>query len=108
MCHVLWNGLSGNVCFGLLVLFRYSSGLAWISNKSRIRANFLFEIQGLPAQVLIQIELMPLKSCTGYGDAEGTGTELSSCPIPAGANIPHMDTSNCAGAAHCYDPITPS
>lgn len=73
MCHVLWKGLRGNVCLGLLELFRYSSGLAWILSKKVASILFLFEIQGLLVQVLIQIELMPLKSCTGYRDAAGQG-----------------------------------
>lgn len=108
MRHVTWKGLSRNVCLGLLVFFRYSTGLAWILSKKFAPILLLFAFQGLLVQVLVRIELMPLKSCTGCGDAADPGTELSSCPIPAGVNIPCMDAPKCAGVTHCYDPVTPS
>jgi len=103
MRSVLWKGLSGNVCLGLLVLVKHSSGLAWILSKRFAPILLLFEIQGLLVPVLIQIELMLLKPCTECGDAAGTGTELSSRPTPACVNIPRMGVTNCAGVAHCCD-----
>lgn len=105
-CHILQKGLNGNVCLGLSALSRYRLGLAWSLSKRFAPILLLFAFQSLLVQVLVQMELRPLKSCQDVEMQQAQGPNRGLVP-PQLMGTYHV-WMPWTGAIYYSDPVTPS